>query len=58
MIDLQQIFDSAFQEWMNQPPAEESNADQQSQRLAHVEILMTRYHEALSKELEKQGIRI
>ena len=57
MIDVKKICDTAFQEWMHQPSAGTSE-DSQNQQLAHVEILMTRYHEALKEELEKQGIHI
>lgn len=63
MIDLQKIFDESLSEWMNQTEdgtkvKTPSGETIPRELLAHSEILLMRYHEALRQELAKQGIRL
>ena len=61
MINLQKIFDESLSEWINQP-ADNTQVKMPSgetiprELLAHSEILLLRYHEALRRELAKQGV--
>lgn len=54
MIDIKQICEDSFQEWMDAPKETNSKEDGR----AHVEILLKNYHAALKAELAKQGIDI
>ena len=62
MIDLQKIFEESLAEWLNQD-ANETKVQTRSgnaiprELLAHSEILLLRYHQALSQEPAKQGIQ-
>ena len=61
VIDMQKIFEESLSEWMNQAPDNTkiktpSGETIPRELLAHAEILLLRYHEALRQELAKQGI--
>lgn len=61
VIDMQKIFEESLSEWMNQAPDNTkiktpSGETIPRELLAHSEILLLRYHEALRQELAKQGI--
>ena len=63
LVNLQKIFQESFNEWMEQS-TDTSTIKMSSgnvishELLTHSEILLLRYHQALKKELEKQGFHI
>ena len=65
VVDIPKICQESFNEWMNQSKGNDassislaSNKHISREMLAHSEILLMRYHEALKKSLAQQGVEI